>query len=60
MAVDSGNTHIQLTDTEWAKFEQTIAPVVDRWITEMKGKGIDGRALYDEAVKLVSENMAAQ
>ena len=45
---------------EWAKFEQTIAPVVDRWIAEMKSKGIDGRALYDEAVKLVTENMAAQ
>jgi TRAP-type C4-dicarboxylate transport system substrate-binding protein len=58
VAVDSGNEHIQLSEDEWAVFEETVAPVVDRWIAEMTEKGIDGQALYDQAVQLVSENMA--
>ncbi|MEC9199110.1 MAG: TRAP transporter substrate-binding protein [Pseudomonadota bacterium] len=59
VATDSGNTHIQLTDAEWDAFESRIAPVVDRWITEMEAQGIDGKALYDRAVELVGQNMAA-
>lgn len=57
VAVNAGNEHIQLSEDEWAKFETAMAPVVDRWIAEMKDKGIDGQALYDEAVTLVSDNM---
>ncbi|MBP0483507.1 TRAP transporter substrate-binding protein [Sagittula salina] len=58
IATDSGNTHIQLTDEEWAAFEERTAPVVNRWIEEMDGQGIDGQALYDRAVELVGQNMA--
>ncbi|GAB4349150.1 MAG: TRAP transporter substrate-binding protein [Gammaproteobacteria bacterium] len=54
MAVKSGNQHVQLTEQEWAAFEKAVAPVVDRWIKEMNSKGIDGKALYDRAVKLVT------
>lgn len=60
MAVKSGNKHIQLTEKEWSAFETKMAPVADRWIAEMKKKGIDGQALYDEARKLVSENMKSK
>ncbi len=60
IATDSGNSHIQLSDEEWAAFEEAVAPVVDRWIAEMKEKGIDGQALYDQAKKLVGENMAQE
>ena len=59
IATKSGNKHVQLSEAEWAEFEKTVAPVVDRWIAEMKKKGIDGQALYDRATKLVSENMAS-
>ncbi|MGI9395256.1 MAG: C4-dicarboxylate ABC transporter substrate-binding protein, partial [Boseongicola sp.] len=59
VATSSGNTHIQLSDDEWAAFESAVAPVVDRWISEMSEKGIDGQALYDQAKNLVSENMAS-
>lgn len=59
VAVKAGNTHIQLSDEEWAVFEDATAPVVDRWIAEMKEKDIDGQALYDQAVKLIDENMAS-
>lgn len=58
VATKAGNTHIQLSDEEWAKFEAATAPVVDRWIEEMTSKGIDGQALYEEAVRLITENMA--
>lgn len=58
VATKSGNTHIQLSEEEWAAFEEATAPVVDRWIAEMNEKGIDGQALYDRAVQLVTENMA--
>ena len=58
VATKSGNNHIQLSDEEWAAFEEATAPVVDRWIAEMNDKGIDGQALYDQAVKLIGENMA--
>lgn len=59
IATGSGNQHIQLSEAEWLEFEAAVAPVVDRWIAEMNEKGIDGRALYDQAVALVNENMAA-
>lgn len=58
VAVDSGNELIQLTEEEWAAFDEATAPVVDRWIEEMNSKGIDGQALYDKAVELVNQNAA--
>ena len=59
MATDSGNEHIQLSEEEWGAFEAAVAPVVGRWIAEMNEKGIDGQALYDQAVELVSKNMTS-
>ncbi len=58
VATDSGNTRIQLTEEEWAAFDEKTAPVVDRWIEEMDSQGIDGQALYDRAIELVGQNMA--
>lgn len=49
LAVKSGNTHIILTEEETAVFDAALAPVVDRWIEEVDGKGIDGKALVDSA-----------
>ena len=59
VATENGNTHVQLSADEWAAFETAANPVVDRWIAEMGEKGIDGQAIYDEAVSLISANMAA-
>lgn len=55
VAKKAGNKHIQLSAAEWAKFEAAVAPVVDRWIKEMDGKGIDGKALYAKARELVAK-----
>lgn len=49
LAVKSGNTHIMLTAEETAAFDTALLPVVDQWIEEVKGKGIDGQALVDSA-----------
>lgn len=59
LATQSGNEHIQLSAEEWSVFETAMEPVVARWISEMNEKGIDGQAIYDRAVQLVSDNMAA-
>ena len=55
VAVKSGNKHIQLTDAEMAAFRSKLEPVVDRWIAEVKGKGIDGAALVKKARGLVAK-----
>jgi TRAP-type C4-dicarboxylate transport system substrate-binding protein len=36
-----------------AKIEQ---PVIDRWVAEMNGKGVDGQALVDEARALIAKH----
>jgi len=56
LAVKSGNTHITLSETETEAFRKAVAPVVDRWIKEVSGKGIDGEALVAKARKLIAQN----
>ena len=55
VAVKSGNKHIMLTDAEMGAFRTKLEPVVDRWIAEVKGKGIDGAALVAKARKLIAK-----
>ena len=50
----AGNKHIVLTDAELAAFREKLEPVVQRWINEVKGQGIDGAAL----VKVAREQIA--
>jgi len=57
VATKSGNEHIQLSAEEWSQFETAVLGVKDRWIAEMKEKGIDGWDLYIRAQQLVAENM---
>ncbi len=56
LAVKAGNTHIVLTDEETQAFRDALAPVVDRWIEDVTGKGIDGAGLVEKARKLIAEN----
>ncbi|CUJ97016.1 Neu5Ac-binding protein [Ruegeria denitrificans] len=60
IATKAGNEHIQLSSEEWNAFEAALEPVAARWIAEMNEKGIDGQAIYDRAVSLVSQNMSSQ
>lgn len=56
MAVDSGNTHITLSPEETALFDAALAPVVDRWVSEVSDNGIDGTALLETARDAVANN----
>jgi TRAP-type C4-dicarboxylate transport system substrate-binding protein len=49
VATKAGNQHIQLTQAEMKAFEQKLEPVVQRWINEVKEKGIDGATLVKTA-----------
>ncbi|HEX9904253.1 MAG TPA: TRAP transporter substrate-binding protein [Propylenella sp.] len=49
IATDAGNELITLTEEEMAKFRAALEPVVQRWIDEVTAKGVDGKALVEEA-----------
>jgi len=53
-AQQSGNTIITLDETEVARWRAASAPVVERWIAEMDGKGMDGGALVEDARALLA------
>jgi TRAP-type C4-dicarboxylate transport system substrate-binding protein len=55
MAVKNGNKHVQLTEAELRAFEQKLEPVVQRWVDEVKTKGIDGNALVKKARALIAK-----
>jgi len=55
VAKKAGNKHIQLTDAQLAQFKAKLEPVVQRWIDEVKSKGIDGQALVDQARALIAK-----
>ncbi|ETX13035.1 C4-dicarboxylate ABC transporter substrate-binding protein [Roseivivax halodurans JCM 10272] len=56
VAVDAGNEHITLTEEETAAFQESLEPVVQRWIDDVSGQGIDGEAMVEEARRLIGEN----
>lgn len=56
LAVKAGKTHITLTEAETKVFLDTLEPVVDKWVDEVKSKGIDGAALVAKARELSAKN----
>ena len=58
VAVEAGNTIIQLDAAEVARWKQAAQPVVARWVAEMAQRGIDGQALIDRARALIAEKSA--
>jgi len=55
LAEKAGNKHVVLTDAELAQFKTKLEPVVQRWVDEVKSKGIDGKALVDQARSLIAK-----
>ncbi len=52
IAVDNGNEIYTVTDVQpWL---EVVQPVYAEWVTDMKGKGIDGQALIDQARALMA------
>ena len=56
IAEDAGNSIIQLSEAEVARFKAKSQPVIDRWVSEMDTKGIDGRGLIETAKGLIKEH----
>lgn len=56
VAVKAGNKHIVLTEAELEPFKVQLEPVVQRWIDEVKTKGIDGAALVKEARARIAQH----
>lgn len=55
IAVDRGNNIITLDESKMAAWKEAAQPVIDNWVQEMQGKGIDGKALLDEARALIDK-----
>jgi len=49
MATEAGNTHTVLSEEETEAMMAPLAGVVDRWIEEVSGSGVDGAALVEAA-----------
>jgi TRAP-type C4-dicarboxylate transport system substrate-binding protein len=56
IAVEMGNNIVTVSDTsEW---QALINPLYETWVADMKGKGLDGQALIDQAKGLMSGECA--
>jgi TRAP-type C4-dicarboxylate transport system substrate-binding protein len=56
IAVEMGNNIVTVSDTsEW---QALINPLYGTWVADMKGKGLDGQALIDQAKGLMSGECA--
>ncbi len=60
IAQDLGNNIITLDEAEVAKWQEAAQPVIDNWVAEMDGKGLDGKGLLEEARALIEKYTAAQ
>jgi TRAP-type C4-dicarboxylate transport system substrate-binding protein len=54
IAVDLGNTIIQLTPEQVAEWQAAAQPTIEAWIAETAAAGFDGKALFDEAKALIA------
>lgn len=50
----AGNTIVTLDAAETARWKAAAEPVIENWIAEMDGKGVDGAALAQDARDLVA------
>lgn len=53
LAVD--NNIITLSAEQAAEWQEAAQPVIDNWVAEMDGRGLDGQALLDEARELIAQ-----
>ncbi|WP_286197077.1 TRAP transporter substrate-binding protein [Tropicibacter sp. R15_0] len=56
IAEKAGNTIVQLSAEEVARFKDASKPVIERWVTEMGSKDIDGNALIEQAKALIKKH----
>jgi TRAP-type transport system periplasmic protein len=51
----AGVEFINLEESELNKFKESSTSVKEKWLSDMKAKGIDGEKIYDETLKLIQE-----
>ena len=56
VAEERGNTIITIQGDDLATWEAAAQPVIDRWLAEMDGKGIDGQDLLLRARALIAQS----
>jgi TRAP-type C4-dicarboxylate transport system substrate-binding protein len=56
IAEKNGNTITQLDAAEVARWKAKSQPVIERWVADMNGKGIDGAALIEQAKGLIKKH----
>jgi len=56
LAKENGGKHVVLSADETQVFLDALAPVQQKWIDEVNGKGIDGDAMVAKAKDLISKN----
>ena len=56
VAVNRGNSIVTLDAAQSAVWAEAAQPVYGAWIEEMKGRGLDGQAMIDQATALMNAN----
>lgn len=56
IAVGNGSKIVQLDEAEVARWKAKAQPVIDRWVADMEGKGINGRAVIEQAKSLIKKH----
>lgn len=59
LAEEMGNNIVQVSEEGAKEWAEVVNPIYASWIEDVKGKGIDGQALIDEARALMAEYEAA-
>lgn len=56
LAVKAGNEHVVLSEEETDALREALAPVIQRWVDEVSGAGIDGASLVERYRALVEKH----
>lgn len=57
---NTDNKVVTLSDTELARWKAQSAPLIDKWIADMTGKGLPGKAMVEDARALVAKHSGAE
>ncbi|MFC0560521.1 TRAP transporter substrate-binding protein [Halalkalibacter alkalisediminis] len=51
-AKEAGIEVFEITEEEFGKWKTPLEPLYDKWVNEMEAKGLPGKEIYEEAVRL--------
>lgn len=59
IAQDLGNNIITLDEAETQRWKDTAEPLIDAWIEEMNGKGMDANAMVEDARAMITKHLGS-